>query len=123
MSLSVITNQKRPGTFIISLIGSVDSNTYMILEKEVDITLKSCPEVIILDMDRVNYMSSAGLRVIFKTKKNLKQNQGNLYVINLSPQIKKVFDIVNALPVQEVFSSIEELDVYLDKMQKKTINE
>ncbi len=123
MPLSVVTDEKRQGTFIISLSGTVDSNTYMILEKEVDSILKNRPEVIILDMDRVNYISSAGLRVIFKTKKNLKQNKGNMYMVNLSSSIKKVFDIVNALPIQEIFSSIEELDDYLDKMQKKEISE
>ena len=39
--------------------------------------------------------------------------------MNLKPQIKKVFEIINALPELNVFRSIEELDAYLDKMQKK----
>jgi hypothetical protein len=39
--------------------------------------------------------------------------------MNLQPQIKKVFDIINALPSMQIFASIEELDEYLDAMQKK----
>jgi len=34
--------------------------------------------------------------------------------INLQPQIKKVFEILNALPSLKVFASIQELDSYLD---------
>jgi hypothetical protein len=37
--------------------------------------------------------------------------------INLQPQIKKVFEILNALPSLKVFASIQELDNYLDAMQ------
>jgi hypothetical protein len=40
--------------------------------------------------------------------------------MNLQPQIKKVFDILNALPTMQVFASIEEMDRYLDAMQKST---
>jgi hypothetical protein len=39
--------------------------------------------------------------------------------INLQPQIKKVFDILNALPSLKVFASIQELDGYLDAMQTR----
>ncbi|MGD2270109.1 MAG: hypothetical protein PVI06_06895 [Desulfobacterales bacterium] len=39
--------------------------------------------------------------------------------MNLQPQIKKVFDIINALPSMQIFASIEELDEYLDAIQKK----
>ena len=38
--------------------------------------------------------------------------------MNLQPQIQKVFDILKAIPSLKVFASIEELDNYLDKMQK-----
>jgi hypothetical protein len=38
--------------------------------------------------------------------------------MHLQPQIRKVFDILNALPTLQVFTSIQELDAYLDAMQK-----
>ena len=41
----------------------------------------------------------------------------------LQPQIKKVFAIINALPDQQIFNSVEELDEYLAKMQKQEIEE
>ena len=43
--------------------------------------------------------------------------------MNLQPQIEKVFEIIKALPDQRIFKDIEELDRYLDRMQKKVIKE
>ena len=72
-------------------------------------------------MAGVNYISSMGVRVVLKAQKELKLRGGSLSLMNLQPQIKKVFEIINALPSMQVFSSIEELDKYLAEMQRQTI--
>jgi anti-anti-sigma regulatory factor len=54
-----------------------------------------------------------------KTKKALKETSGRMVFTNLQPQIQKVFDILKAIPSLKVFASIQELDRYLDSMQKK----
>jgi anti-anti-sigma regulatory factor len=66
-------------------------------------------------------VSSAGLRVIFKAAKELKQRGRSLAVANRQPQIEKVFEILQALPDMAVFSSDAELDAYLDAMQEKVL--
>ncbi len=119
MPLEVMVLEKEEGVFVVSPTGSVDSDTYLVLEKEVDMILEKKPKVVIFDMRGVNYISSSGLGVVFKAKKTLRQNQGKLYLVNLTPPVKKVFDVVNALPEQEVFASVEELDNYLDKIQNE----
>ena len=88
------------------------------LEDSVEDVLKESPDVIIFDMEFTDYISSSGIRVLLKTKKTLKETNGKMVFMNLQPQIKKVFDILNALPTIQVFASIEELDKYLDTMQK-----
>jgi len=120
MGIEVSRNQKSAGVFVVSVTGSIDTNTYAVLEKELDSILAGSPKAIVLDMKDVNYMSSAGVRVVLKTKKMLLGNKGEFSLVNLQPQIKKVFDIINALPDLTVFTSIEELDSYLDAMQKKS---
>ena len=40
-------------------------------------------------------------------------------MINLREQIKKVLDTVQAMPQEAIFGSIEELDEYLDSLQKE----
>jgi len=113
MPLTVNVKEKIPGVFIVSLAGSLDSNTYTILDKRLDLILGGSPRIITLDMEHLDYISSMGVRVVIKAKKSLIKNGGDLILMNLQPQIQKVFEIINALPSQQIFSSIEELDHYL----------
>jgi len=48
---------------------------------------------------------------------------GEVLIVNMQPAVQKVFDIVKALPLKSVFRSIEELDDYLDAMQRKAREE
>jgi anti-anti-sigma factor len=123
MSLKVTAKEQRVGVFVISPVGSIDSDTFSILEDRVDLILDSSPSEIVFDMRSVDYISSAGIRVILKAKKALKKNEGKVILVHLQPQVKKVFDIIKALPTMTVFTSIEELDDYLDKMQRKVKEE
>ena len=118
MALKVNSAETRPGVFTVSPIGTLDANTYMILEKTVDAVLKQMPDVIIFDLEFLDYINSMGVRVLLKTKKELEKNGGKIMFMHLQPQIRKVFDILNALPTLQVFTSIKELDEYLDAMQK-----
>ncbi|UCF93538.1 MAG: STAS domain-containing protein [Desulfobacterales bacterium] len=118
MALKVASTLKSPGVTMISPMGSVDTNSHSILEKRVDSILEGRPDVIIFDMEHLDYINSMGIRVLIKTQKALKRAGGKIVFMNLQPQIKKVFDILNALPSMKVFANIQELDEYLDAMQK-----
>ena len=104
---------------VVSPIGSVDGKTYSILDEQVDVTCKHSPYVIIFDMEFTDYISSAGIRVLLKTKKAMKATNGRMVFTSLQPQIQKVFDILQAIPTLKVFANLQELDEYLDLMQKK----
>ena len=119
MPLKVKSSSKRPGVTVISPIGSINASTYDILEAKVDEILISPPDVIIFDMEYTDYISSTGIRVLLKTKKAMKATNGRMVFTNLQPQIQKVFDILEAIPTLKVFANLQELDEYLDLMQKK----
>lgn len=118
MKLQVKVEKRTEVSHVITLIGSLDSNTYTELDKQVEKLLAESPKSVVFDMEQLDYISSAGVRIIFKTQKGMKELGGKLGFINLQPQIKKVFDIINALPSMRIFSSVKELDLYLDRMQK-----
>ena len=118
MALKVNSAETRPGVFTVSPIGSLDGNTYKILEVTVESILGQLPDIIIFDLEFMDYINSMGVRVLLKTKKELEKHNGKIMFMHLQPQIRKVFDILNALPTLQVFTSIQELDEYLDAMQK-----
>ena len=54
-------------------------------------------------------------------KKAVKSHNGDAVLINLQPQIQKLFEIISVLPRESVFASIKEADEYFDFIQKKEI--
>ena len=119
MTLLVTSRQKALRAYVVTLNGEINGQTYPVLENKLDQLLEEHPALIVLDMADVTYMSSAGIRVILKTKKTLSANTGKLVFMNLQPQIRKVFEIINALPSMRVFKDLREMDAYLDQMQRK----
>jgi len=122
MELKVTAIEKIDGVFSLIPVGSIDTTTAPILEKEVDTILEKSPRVIIFEMGGVEYISSMGVRVVIKTKKALASTGGRFIMVDMPPQIKRVFDIIYALPKQEIFESIEELDEYLAAMQRQVLD-
>jgi anti-sigma B factor antagonist len=112
----------KPGLFTVTPYGPIDSDTYLDFDDKTKSILVPSTKGVVLDLANVDYISSAGLGVLFTMKKFLKQKGSDLVFSNLKPQIKRLFEIVNALPKETVFQSTEEADAYLYKMmnQEKT---
>lgn len=119
MHLTVASKQKTDGVYILSPSGRLDTATYPVLEERVDVVLRERPHTLVFDMEMLDYISSMGVRVIAKAQKTMKSYHGKVVLLNLQPQIQKVFDIIKALPSKQVFSSMKELDDYLDRMQRQ----
>ncbi len=119
MPLKVTVEDRGEGVFTVRPEGSVDANTFSILGVEVEEIMKKSPRTIIFDLAKVNYVSSAGVGVVLLAEQDLQENNGKVLMVNLQPQIRKVFDIVKALPDQQIFKSIEEMDEYLKEIQRK----
>lgn len=118
MPLTVNVDEKATNVATFTIEGSLDTSTYVLLEKKVDPALERNTAFIVFDMKGVDYISSAGVRVILKAKKAVKKRNGHVFLIHLQPKIKKVFEFINALPSMEAFP-VEELDMYLHQMQEK----
>ncbi len=120
MPLQVDVQEKPGGSYItIDVAGSLDANTFTQLAAAVEAVLKKPVNLVIFNLEKVHYVSSAGIGVVLAAEKALKAKGGKALVVNLKPQIKKVFDIVQALPKQQVFTTVQELDAYLSEIQKQ----
>ena len=119
MPLTITSKEREAGVVTVFAAGSLDSNTSTVLEDRLALIKKSNPRAIIFDLKDLTYISSAGVRVFVGLRKAMKATGGTVALTNLQPQIRKVFDIIQALPSLNVFESVEELDRYLAKMQQK----
>ena len=116
-----ITDEPKNGKRI-SLAGSLDTDTAPQLQARVDESIDSSVTALILDMKNLEFLSSAGLGVIFMAMKELKNRQGRIMLINLQPQIQRVFDIIKAMDGMNIFKDREEMDAYLAEMQQQVLD-
>ena len=79
----------------LALEGRLDTLTAPELETEISAILPSV-QTLILDMEKLDYISSAGLRVILKTQKALEKKAG-LKLTHVSNEVKEVFHITGFL--------------------------
>lgn len=116
---TTIVQDRDRGVARISLIGSLNTDTAAAFEVELNALVGESFPMTVLDMGELDYISSAGLRVIFKAAKQAQQEGNRLAAANRKPHIDKVFEILQALPDMAVFANEAELDDYLDAMQRK----
>jgi anti-anti-sigma factor len=103
----------------INLDGALNTDTAPAFEEQLAGVVGKAYELTVLDMKDLDYISSAGLRVIFKAAKQCKGAGHRLAAANRKPHIDKVFEILKALPDMTVFANDQELDEYLDAMQNQ----
>ena len=125
MHLDIQTAPRSGTTQRVALFGRLDTHSYPQLDAELAPMLYGGdPPVmsLVLDLAGLNYISSAGIRSIFKARKALTARNGKLLVVNPQPQIQKVFDVVKAVPMSDIFTSVAEADAYLDMVQRKVVS-
>ena len=123
MALKIRRNVQSTQAITMILEGKINSQTADILDREIQALIGEGIRTLVLDLAAVDYISSAGIGAVIKSKTSLVRSGGDLCMINLQPQIQKAFDIMRLLPAMNVFASVQEMDAYLAKIQKRMVEE
>jgi anti-anti-sigma factor len=117
MSLK-IAQRSNPTTF--ALAGRLDTHTAPELDEKLDAVLHSGDiKQLVFDLSGLDYLSSAGIRCFVRARKFIEPRGGKVAIVNPQPSVRKVLDIVKAIPSTGIFSSVAELDEYLDAIQRQ----
>jgi anti-anti-sigma factor len=119
MTLKVHIEEGRSLTKTLVLEGRLDNESVTALDEQLAAVLASPVKVVVFDLTLLEYLTSAGLRSIFRAQKDMNARAGKAVLLNPQPQVQKVLDIVKVPELGAVFGSVQELDAYLDAMQKK----
>ena len=121
MSMQEGIIKRQEGSYLVTVEGRLDSGTYLEFEEKIGPVLSSSPKLLIFDLEKLDYISSLGIRSIVNARKAVESRDGHAVLIKLQPQIRKVFEILSALSPEAVFSSVEEADRYFDMVQKQEL--
>ncbi len=90
------------GVLSIRVAGRIDALTAPELEKEVAAVLAVPLARCVLDLAQVDYMSSAGLRVLMKGARAAAEVQGRFAVCSVQETVYNVLAMVGFLPLIEI---------------------
>lgn len=121
MSLKISTEERKPGVFVARLAGRLDSATSGDCEKKLQSLVQGGAHTVLLNLEKLDYISSMGLRVILSLRKTLAARKGQVALSHLQPQIAKVFEMADILPTTSIFDSVESADIFLDAVQNKEL--
>ena len=92
-----IKKEKKGNEFIISVIGRLDTTTAPQLEAELKQSISGV-EKLVLDFAELEYLSSAGLRVILSAQKVMNK-QGSMIVKNVNETISEIFEVTGFVDI------------------------
>lgn len=85
-----ITTDEKDGTSIVRLEGRLDAATSAEVERELSSLVESKKEKILLDFDKVEYLSSAGMRLLLSMSKKIKSAGGQLVLFSIHDDVMEI---------------------------------
>lgn len=100
---------KNNNTLTVFPEGRIDTNNAPKVEAELMEAVKAAPGCeLVIDADKLKYISSAGLRVLMKLRKLC---GGSMSIVNVSPEVYDVFDVTGFTEMMRVEKRFRELSV------------
>lgn len=96
-----ITMTKFKNKLTVELDGKLDANSAPELEAKIQPELKTT-DILIFDMQKLTYISSAGLRVLVFTLQTLDAHGGTMTIKNVSGDIRKIFELTGLISVFDI---------------------
>ena len=103
-----ITQKQEGKVHIFSLNGRFDAHSAGDVENELNLVISKGEHNLLVDLDGVEYISSAGLRVLLAATKKLKKEKGEIKLCCLKPYVKEVFDIAGFTQIFKIYHTVEE---------------
>jgi len=94
------------GFSIISLEGYLDAHTAPKFEDAIQSEIDAGHFRIIVNCEKLNYISSAGLGVFMGFIEELRENGGDLKICGLIPKVKQIFDMLAFHEIYDICDDI-----------------
>ncbi len=100
---------------VIELNGHVDASNAFQLEEKMEEIVSSGKHKIVVNFKTVDYISSAGLRVLLTAIKKVKSHQGDMVLCEMSDNIHKIFSLAGFTNIFTIMNNEMESMTFLGK--------
>lgn len=108
-----IIKKEQDGIATLSISGRLDAASAIEAEKEFGKTLDSGIDRLLVNLAELEYISSAGLRVLLVVAKRIQQKGGKVALVSLTSNVREVFDISGFSSIFKIFSLPDDSLPYL----------
>ena len=109
-----MTNREAGGVTIVSFEGKLDTNTCPEAEAHIKDLLDRGIKKLLVDFKSLDFVSSAGLRVLMVASREIKGLSQSIGVCELSPIMQEIFEISRFSFVLDIFGTLDEARAALD---------
>jgi len=109
--------EKKIGSIsIIALGGRLDAYASSDVEQKLNALVDADEVRLVVNLERLDYISSSGLRVLLTSLKKVRKREGDIKLACMKPLIKEVFDVAG---FSQLFSIYDLEDVAVQAFDKK----
>ncbi len=102
------THTEQDGFTVFHLHGRLDPTTAPDLEKTIDTVITDGSIKLLFDFSKLDYLSSAGLRVVLGTMKRIDREGGTMVLCAMQGYVKEIFDVSgfsSLIPIEDTIQS------------------
>ncbi len=93
---------------ILRIDGRVDAASAPILERKINSLIEEDHYLLILDFSQIDYLSSAGMRVLLSATKKLKSKKGRLILFSVADEVEEIIKMAGFDKILHICSSEKE---------------
>ena len=102
-----ITQKEENGIVSISIKGRLDADSSAEAEKVVKEALAGQTSRVLFNLDALEYLSSAGLRVLLSAAKEMRRRDGKIVLCSLNEFVKEIFEVSGFQSLIPITESVE----------------
>jgi anti-sigma B factor antagonist len=109
MQVNMEIQEKKVGTVcVVSPVGRLDAYASGEMEKKITPLVEVAQIALVVNLEKLEYISSSGLRVLLAGLKKAKKGQGDVRLACLQPYVKEVFDMAGFVQLFKIFEKEDE---------------
>ena len=103
-----ISEERKAEFVILGLSGKLDATSAKTFEDKILGVINAGTQRLVVDLSRLEYVSSSGLRVLLLAAKRLQTTDGKMVLCGLQDHIRQVFDLAGFSSILSVYGSRDE---------------
>ena len=101
----MLQTKKQGEKLVVYLEGRLDVSVANEVEEELSKLIDGGENHLVLNMDKVEYMSSSGFRACIATLRKLNAQEGSLKLCCIRPSVRRIFDVIELTSLFEIYES------------------